>query len=195
MATTPALIKPAAYARLRGCSRESVSKAIEAGRISTINGLIDPVVADIQWKQNTRARTRAVNAARHASAPAAVAPQLPLTTTPPDLQPPGPQPSPAELPSPPVRGDDDYQASRSRREKAEAEMAELKLQEQLGQVVNAEAARAEYAKHVSAVRDAALQLGGRLAPIFAAEIDVAKIQAMLDAELRAVLALFAEKAA
>ena len=50
------LITPTAYARHRGCDEKAVRKAIAAGRISTIDGKIDPAVADIQWAQNTRAR-------------------------------------------------------------------------------------------------------------------------------------------
>ena len=50
------LITKAAYARHRGCDEKAVRKAIAAGRISTINGLIDKDVADIQWARNTRAR-------------------------------------------------------------------------------------------------------------------------------------------
>lgn len=50
------LITQAEYARRRGCSRVAVTKAIDKGRISLIDGMIDPAVADVQWKANTRAR-------------------------------------------------------------------------------------------------------------------------------------------
>jgi hypothetical protein len=49
------LLKPAAYARHRNVSRQAVSKAVKDGRISLINGCIDPAVADIQWANNTDA--------------------------------------------------------------------------------------------------------------------------------------------
>jgi hypothetical protein len=56
------LITVAQYARSRkarglaGGTRQAVEKAIASGRISVIDGLIDPEVADIQWDKNTRKR-------------------------------------------------------------------------------------------------------------------------------------------
>jgi hypothetical protein len=50
------LLSKAAYARHRGCDEKAVRKAVAEGRITTIDGKIDPAVADIQWAQNTRAR-------------------------------------------------------------------------------------------------------------------------------------------
>jgi len=50
------LITKSAYARLRGCDEKAVRKAVNEGRISLIDGKIDPAVADIQWARNTRAR-------------------------------------------------------------------------------------------------------------------------------------------
>ena len=49
------------YARQRGVSQQAVSKAVKAGRITTIEKdgkkLIDPEVANIQWAKNTRIKT------------------------------------------------------------------------------------------------------------------------------------------
>ena len=50
------LLTKSAYARHRRCDEKAVRKAIAEGRISTIDGKIDPEVADIQWAKNTRAR-------------------------------------------------------------------------------------------------------------------------------------------
>lgn len=50
------LISKSAYARHRGVDEKAVRKAVAEGRISLINGKIDPAVADIQWAANTRAR-------------------------------------------------------------------------------------------------------------------------------------------
>ncbi len=56
------LITPSEYARRRGCSEAAVRKAIAKKRITAFERdgkkLIDPVVADIQWAANTRARVR-----------------------------------------------------------------------------------------------------------------------------------------
>jgi hypothetical protein len=41
------------YARYKGVSDAAVRKAIGAGRITTLDGKIDPSVADRQWNMNT----------------------------------------------------------------------------------------------------------------------------------------------
>ena len=50
------LITQAEYSKHRGVSEAAVSKAIKAGRISLIDGKIDPVAADAQWARNSRVR-------------------------------------------------------------------------------------------------------------------------------------------
>ena len=47
------LISQREYARRRGVTHVAVQRAIKAGRISTVNGKIDPAVADQEWQQNT----------------------------------------------------------------------------------------------------------------------------------------------
>jgi hypothetical protein len=42
------------YARHRGCTPKAVRKAIDSGRISTLDdGTIDPEIADREWEDNT----------------------------------------------------------------------------------------------------------------------------------------------
>jgi hypothetical protein len=52
------LITQAEYARRRGVSREAVSKARRQGRLARalVDGLIDPAVADAEWRETTLAR-------------------------------------------------------------------------------------------------------------------------------------------
>jgi hypothetical protein len=56
------LVTQAAYARLRrarglpGGTGAAVCFAVQEGRISLTNGLVDPSAADAQWKRNTRER-------------------------------------------------------------------------------------------------------------------------------------------
>lgn len=159
------LITQAAYAALRKCSREAVSRAIKAGRISLVNGLIDPEVADIQWKANSRAR-----------ASQGETEQLPLMT--------------AAGPDEPARPDD-YMFNRNRREAAEAERAELSLAEDKGQLIRVDAVKAAVAGVFSATRDALLQIPARLGPQLAAESDPSKAQTMLHAEIHQALQLLA----
>jgi hypothetical protein len=138
--STPTLLTQAEYARHRkarglpGGSREAVRKAVDEGRISTINGLIDPAVADIQWEQNTRARvspqavattpTPAPTAAPGADlvAQAAADPQAAAA----------PAAAAADKPAP---ADNGYTALRARREKADAEIAEMNSAKMAGALV------------------------------------------------------------
>jgi hypothetical protein len=114
-----------AYARHRGTlglvgqTLGAVQKAIESGRISTIEGKIDPAVADIQWAQHTDPDQQ-----RRASA------QLPTAGLPMQRQP-AAGIKVLEFPS---AGID----ARRRRDLAEAELAELELKERLGVLCNKE---------------------------------------------------------
>ncbi|MBC7600862.1 MAG: terminase small subunit [Polaromonas sp.] len=159
------LMTMAAYARHRGVSKVAVGKAVKAGRISLVNGLIDPVVADMQWKANSRAR-----ASQHGGD------QLPLDAA-----------TPADEP---VKVDD-YMYNRNRREAAEAERAELSLAEDKGQLIRVDAVKATLANVFSATRDALLQIPARLGPQLAAESDPAAAQTMLHAEIHQALQLLA----
>lgn len=51
-----ALISKSEYARRRGCTEAAVRRAVKDGRISLIDGKIDPVAADAQWARNSRVR-------------------------------------------------------------------------------------------------------------------------------------------
>lgn len=53
------------YARHRGVSLMAVQKAIRTRRIETVDGRIDPEIADLQWEQRTRTYTRAARQTVH----------------------------------------------------------------------------------------------------------------------------------
>ena len=157
------LISQAEYAKRRGVSGVAVHKAVKAGRITLIEGKIDPAVADVQWRANTRARVSSKPPPDVPSPPAAGADDG------------------EELPS-------DYWASRARRERAEAQTAELKLAELQGQLVRADTIRAAHAKRLAGLREALLQIPARLSAVLAAETDQAKCHDALQRELHGVLA-------
>ena len=173
------LMTQAEYARHRGCSRVAVGKAVKAGRISLVNGLIDRTVADIQWLANSRARAST-------SQPG----QLPLHATS-DVQASAQASAGGSDEQSPAPRDAHYMASRTRRETAEAELAELKLAEQYGQLIRVDAVKAALASVFSATRDALLQIPARLGPQLAAESDASKAQTMLHSEIHQALQLLA----
>lgn len=103
MAQRVELVTRSEYARRRGVSEAAVRRAIAAERISLIDGKIDPAVADQQWERNTRARARTVNT------PGSTRPGRVDTSRAPDAG--------------------SYADARTRREEAEAGLAEAELQE------------------------------------------------------------------
>lgn len=126
------LMTKSAYARHRGVDEKAVRKAINENRISTIDGKIDPAVADIQWAQNTRARAGSGGGAVAGGDLVAQA----LASTPADAA--AQQPVQAG----PVDG---YNAARARREVADAETAEIQLKKLRGEIlITADVARAGF---------------------------------------------------
>lgn len=94
------------------------------------------------------------------------------------------------MPPPPAEedGEHDYWTSRARRERTEADLADLRLAEQRGQLVRAADIRAAQSRKLASLRDALLQLPARLAPLLAAETDAGRIDELLQQELAQVLA-------
>lgn len=163
---TVELITQAEYARRRGCTEGAVRRAVRDRRITLIDGRVDPVAADAQWSRNTRPRagSRATDDVDLQAAAASV----------------GRGAAPAD-------GAEDYWTSKARRERAEADLAELKLAEQQGQLVRADDWAAALAKRAAAFREGLLQIPHRTAAQLAAETDQARVHALLDAEIRQVL--------
>ncbi len=160
------LITQTEYARRRGCSEAAVRRAITDGRITTVDGRIDPVAADAQWERNTRPRA--------GSAPASSRPPA------------------AEADAKPRDDSNGYWVAKSRREQAEAELSELKLAEQMGQLVRAADIQSAYSRRAAALRESLLQIPSRLSAQLAAESDQARCHDLLQAELHTVLAQLAE---
>lgn len=164
------LISQAEYAKLRGCSEAAVSKAISKNRISLIDGKIDPAVADVQWAKNTRVRA---GAGRPPSVPSAPSEQL-------GLVPDGAGDRQAGEVSAP--GGDDYWKSRSRREAAEAELAEMNLATKRGEVIQVKAVELVWSSALASAREHLLQVRARLAPLLAVETETFRIEQLLDLE-------------
>ena len=118
------LLTQAEYAAHRGCSAVAVHKAIKGGRISLIDGKIDATVADIQWRANTRAR----QSNRQPDTPAPDLLGAGDSVTAPGAAPP---PSAAAA-TPPAPVDNGYSEARTRRERAEAEEAEMRTAKMRG---------------------------------------------------------------
>lgn len=86
---------------------------------------------------------------------------------------------------------EDYRTVRTRREAAEAALAELKLEEQRARLVDKAAVTAEHSKRVVQFREAMLQIPARLSPLLVGLVDQGRIERLIDAELRQALTAFA----
>lgn len=168
------LITPTAYARHRGCDEKAVRKAIAANRISTIDGKIDPAVADIQWAQNTRARA---NTRQKPPAPAD-APQAPAPVA--DAPP---------APNLPAGGaEPGYQDHRTRRELADAERAELETARMAGRLVDRERGERAVFESFRELRDRAFAATKTQARRVLGLTEIREIELALEEELREAFA-------
>lgn len=181
--TGPQLMTQAEYARhreargLSGGTRQSVSRAVDAGRITTIGPekLIDPKVADIQWEQNSRARA----ATRGAVGPVDQAVQVGRTAA--NDAPTATPPAAPQAQAQPVN---EYQDARTRREQAEATKAELELAKMAGRVIERAPAQQAVYDAFHALRDALLATPRRVAPMCVGINDTRELEHLITTELR-----------
>lgn len=101
----------------------------------------------------------------------------------------GPWPFPGSLQSelPPEIPDESHDSARTRREIAEANLAEMKEFEQRGELIRVAAVQGRLAIMLATMRDTLLQLPPRLAPLLAAASDPASVQNTLHAEIHQAL--------
>ncbi|MBV7459473.1 MULTISPECIES: hypothetical protein [unclassified Acidovorax] len=169
------LMSKAAYARHRGCDEKAVRKAIAEGRISTIDGKIDPEVADIQWAKNTRARADS----KRTAAGAAIDAGTPLLDGEPAAS--GSDSAPS---APAAPGYADYRAMR---EKADAEMAVRANLKDAGLLVERAQAQRGTFDVVRAYRDSVMVIGQRAAPRCIGLADSREIEHVIVDETRKAL--------
>lgn len=197
----------AAYARHRGVSGVAVNKAVREKRISLLpNGKIDAQVADVQWARNSRVRANNKRPDFADSLPKSTdnfahgdrdpkpnlnfaADDLAAKPVPVALMASGSGSHSAKVLEKP--GDQDYWVSRSKREAADAELAEISLAEKRLQVLSTDAIKKIWSQRMSQARETLLQVRSRLAPLLANETDIRKINDLLTLEHDAALRAFA----
>ena len=84
--------------------------------------------------------------------------------------------------------DEAHHQARTRREIAEASMAEMREAELRGELIQVSAVRAAFGTALTATRDRLLSIPDRLAPVLAAESDRHLVHEALNAEIRDALA-------
>ena len=98
-----------------------------------------------------------------------------------------PKPPPPGYFPPPESPGEDHQEARTRREIAEANLAEMREAEERGSLIRVEAVKTSLASVFSTLREALLQIPPRLAPLLAANSDPASVQNALHAEIHQAL--------
>jgi hypothetical protein len=161
------LITKSAYARRRGVSPAAVTKAVKAGRITAIDGKIDPDVADIQWSRNTDVTQSVRTSDSILKSPA----------------------STKESRQEGQEGKEDSAilVARTRTETARAELFEIEIAEKRGTLVVAEGVKKAAFEKARIVRSALEGLPDRLAPVLAAETDPARCHQLMMTEIKRVL--------
>ena len=166
------LISLSAYARMRGVAKSAVSKAANEGRISLINGKIDPKVADVQWAQNSRARADSRKASDGLDLDDAA----------------GAAPEAVDEGVAAARGKGSrYDNSRAHREEFAAKNQELEYQIKAGKYVDAAELEAEVFRRERMVRDAMLGMCSKAAPELATISDAFELELRLTAFVRTAL--------
>lgn len=166
------LITQAEYARRRGVDPTSVRDAVRAGRITLIDGKVDPAVADVQWERNTRRRGRGVD-------------ERPTRA---------PEPRGEGGYAAPPEGAPDYGLARARREQAEADLAELRLAELQKLLTRADEVESQRNRENAMVRESFMQLPARLVPLLAAASSPGEIERILREGIADTLQMLSEAA-
>jgi hypothetical protein len=154
---------------LSGGSLQAVQNAIASGRITLIDGKVDPEIADVQWERRTDLVQQGRGASGGAGTPVQPAGEGERSTPPNGAQ----------------RGT--YFDNKSRRELAEAQLSELELREKMGELVRKSDVSRETFTLYRTLRDRFEGVPDRVSSILAAEPDSEKVHSLLSAEIKTAL--------
>lgn len=161
------LVTASELARSLGVSHTAVAKARDQGRLTAIGDRFDLAVAKIQWAANRkRAQPGRAPGATPVQAVAEADPEI-------------------------VASGSAYWDAKTRREAAEASIAELKEAELRGDLVRRAVVERELASRLVALRESLEVLADRLGSLVAAESDASVCRRLLRDEHRQALAGFA----
>jgi hypothetical protein len=174
----PELLSIRAYARQRGVSHVAILKAAKSGRITLVDGKVDPATADQQWKANTNPGQSQAAASRVAAAtqkaPDAVAPAGN------GQGPPGAPGGNGAAAGP------TYAVQRAIREGYMARLARIEYELKSGRLVEADKVRVKAFNAARRAREMLLGLPDRLSPQLAGETNTFEIHRILTEELRRI---------
>jgi hypothetical protein len=169
------LISQREYARRRGISHVAVNRAVVSGRISTVEGKIDPEVADREWLENTdqsKPRNRITGSPKHRRSEGE-------PSTPTGME-------PAEEGAGGNSTASGYAKARAARELYQAQLSKLELDRERGILVLADEVKLGAFNMARKARDQLIALPERMAATLAAEQDPAEVQRLLEDEVERI---------
>lgn len=168
------LISQREYARRIGVSHVAVQRAVNSGRVTTVDGKIDPARADREWRENTdQSKPRNRITGRPKLARVRGEPSEPMD----------------------LGGDDSYGGTgtatgyakaRAARELYTAQLAKLHLDEQRGTLVRADEVKVGAFNMARKARDQLIALPERVAATLAATQDPLEVHRILEEEIERV---------
>ncbi len=174
------LISQREYARRRGISNVAVHKAVKAGRITLVDGQVDPSTADRDWPSKTNPGQLAHRA------------QAPGRQADPDAGQEAPAADPPDTHNGAESGDKKngsgaaYGQARAIREGYQARLAKIEYEKQVGALVSADEMRVQAFKVARTARDSLLSMPDRLAPVLAGENNQFEVHRIMSEEIRRV---------
>ena len=163
------LISQREYGRRRGVSHVSVQRAVKSGRISTVDGKIDPARADREWRENTdksKPRNRITGRPKHTRNPGEPSEPMDFGDT---REPHGGNGTASS-----------YAKARAARELYQAQLVKLELDRQMGTLVRADEVRVAAFNCARKTRDQLIALPNRVAAVLAATQETAEVRRILD---------------
>ena len=166
---TQELISQREYARRKGISNVAVNRAVKAGRITLVDGKIDPVLADRQWAENTDPST----------------PKNSITGKPKQVR------GKDEVSKPMDLGEEtstspSYAKARAAREVYNAQNAKLDLDIKRGTLVRADEVRIAAFNMARKTRDQLIALPERLSTVLAATEEAGEVHKILEEEIERI---------
>ena len=166
------LISQREYARRRGVSHAAVQHAVSSGRITTVDGKIDPEQADREWRENTdRSKPRNRITGKPKQTRVQGEPSQPMDS------------GGSDGGNGTATG---YAKARAARELYQAQLAKLELDRQRGELVRADEVRVGAFNMARKARDQLIALPDRVAATLAATEDAAEVHRILEEEIERI---------
>lgn len=177
------------YARHRGCTLRAVQKALESGRIKTVDDgsgkrRIDSDQADRDWERNTDETRKTMEGLGRQRMPEGA------TRYPPPPEEDAEEPEELDGSDPSIA---DLRRARAAREKIRVEREQLELDQLAGRLIELDDAKRLAFTAFRTLRDAILNVPARLKDELAAEPDPLRVEQLLERELAGALEAVAER--